>query len=121
MINAIKIYTGEDGHTHMVRGSVLDNHLTHAGSIRFKETSAGSVYDWHTAPTIQYVITITGMLEFELHSGEIFIIQPGDVLIAMDTTGSGHKWRMIGDQPWMRAYVTFDKTKEINFTPAEEG
>jgi quercetin dioxygenase-like cupin family protein len=115
MIKAIKIYTGDDGHTHVVHGSVLEDHLTHAASIRFKETPPHSFYDWHPAPTIQYVITLLGTLEFETHSGEKFIIQPGDVLIAMDTTGSGHKWHLTDDNPWRRAYIVFDETKEINF------
>ena len=115
MIKAYKIFTGEDGHSHVVEGSVMDNHLTNANSIRFKETPAHSTYDWHTAPTIQYVITLTGTLEFTMHSGETFVIKPGEVLIAMDTTGSGHSWRLIDDQPWKRAYVTFDENMEMNF------
>ena len=29
---------------------------------------------------------------------------PADLLFALDTTDSGHKWRLIDDQPWKRAY-----------------
>jgi hypothetical protein len=25
--------------------------------------------------------------------------------VATDTTGTGHKWRLIDDQPWRRCYV----------------
>ena len=32
-------------------------------------------------------------------------LRPGDVLVATDDVGSGHKWRLIDDQPWRRAYV----------------
>lgn len=117
MIKAYKIYTGPDGHTHIAVGSVAENHLTKAVAIRFKETLPHAFYDWHTAPTTQYVITISGTLEFVTHSGEMFILKPGDILIAMDTTGSGHKWRLIDDQPWKRAYVLFEKDAEINFVP----
>ena len=117
MIKAYKIYTGSDGHSHVVEGTVLDNHLTHANSIRFRETPAFSTYDWHPAPTIQYVLSFLGTLEFTMHSGETFLLKPGEILIAMDTTGSGHKWRLVDDQPWKRAYVTFDESQEINFQP----
>jgi quercetin dioxygenase-like cupin family protein len=115
MIKAYKIFTGADGHTHVVEGAVLDNHLTNAQSIRFKETPAGSSYDWHTAPDIQYVISLSGTLSFEMHSGNTFTLRPGEVLIAMDTTGTGHRWQLTDKEPWRRAYVTFDENQEINF------
>jgi len=115
MIKAYKIFTGADGHTHIAEGTVTENQLFTAESIRFKETPAHSVYEWHTAPTIQYVLTLTGTLEFETFSGQSFVLKPGEVLIAMDVTGSGHKWKLIDDQPWKRAYITFDPGKEINF------
>ena len=48
-----------------------------------------------------------GTLEFTTRDGETFILHPGDVLLAADTTGSGHRWRLIDDQPWRRVYVGF--------------
>jgi quercetin dioxygenase-like cupin family protein len=53
----------------------------------------------------QYVITLSGTLEFETRRGERFTIAPGDVLVAEDTTGGGHRWRLVDDQPWRRVYV----------------
>ena len=117
MIKAIKIYSAPDGHTKVVHGTVAENHLTAAVSIRFKTTPPHSSYDWHPAPTTQYVITLAGTLEFETFSGETFILRPGQVLIAQDTIGSGHKWRLIDDQPWVRVYVAFNSEAEINFIP----
>ena len=32
-------------------------------------------------------------------------MRPGDVLVATDTAGTGHKWRLIDDEPWRRCYV----------------
>ncbi len=90
--------------------------MTEAISIRFKETPAYSFYDYHPAPVTQYVVTLSGTLLFETFLGDTFIFEPGDVLIAMDTTGSGHKWKMIDDQPWRRAYVAFKEDAIINFT-----
>ena len=116
MINAYKIYTGYDGHTHIVTGSVSESFMTEVISISFKETPPYSSYDWHPAPVTQYVISLSGTLLFETWLGETFILKPGDILIAMDTTGSGHKWQLIDDQPWKRAYVVFKKDTVINFT-----
>ena len=117
MIKAYKIYTGPDNHTHVETGTVEEMHLTSAVSIRFKETPAPAAYDWHTAPTTQYVLTLTGTLQFETHLGETFVLKPGEVLLAMDTTGSGHKWHLLGDAPWKRAYVLFTDEAEVNFVP----
>lgn len=76
-----------------------------ARSISFEETAAGSSLDWHNAPHRQYVITLSGRLEFETRKGEKQVVEPGDVLLAEDTAGGGHRWRLIDEQPWRRAYV----------------
>ena len=117
MIQAYRLYTGTDGHSHVVRGSVNDNHLVQAESILFKETPAHASYDWHNDPIPQYVITLAGVLEFTTVGGETFTIRPGDVLIAIDDTGSGHKWRLINDEPWKRAYVVFTPGADTQFIP----
>lgn len=116
MIRAYKIYTGSDGHSHIVSGIVNELGITKVISISFKETPPHSSYDWHPAPAVQYVISLTGTLLFETWLGETFILKPGDILIAMDTTGSGHKWKIIDDEPWKRAYIVIDNNAEINFT-----
>jgi quercetin dioxygenase-like cupin family protein len=115
MIKAYKIYTGSDGHSHVTSGVMLEDVLAKASSIRFKETAPYSTYDWHPAPSIQYVITLSGTLEFETFLGETFILKPGEVLLAMDLTGSGHKWKLIDDKPWKRAYIAFGKEDEVIF------
>ena len=117
MIRAYKLYTGNDGHSYVQVGTVSNLQVNPAASIMFNETPAHSYYDWHPAPTTQYVITLSGTLLFETGPGETFTLQPGDILIAMDTIGSGHKWQLIDDQPWKRVYVAFTDESEINFVP----
>jgi quercetin dioxygenase-like cupin family protein len=115
MIRAYKLFTGEDGHSHVIEGTVANKNLTEAVSVMFNETAPRSSYDWHSAPTTQYVITLSGTLLFETFLGETFTLRPGDILIALDTTGTGHKWQLIDDQPWQRVYVAFNDKAEINF------
>jgi quercetin dioxygenase-like cupin family protein len=117
MIRAWHLYTGEDGNSHVTRGHISETALIEAKAIHFKETAAHSDLDWHDAPTTQYVITLSGVLEFTNRGGETFIIEPGDILIAMDTTGTGHKWRLINDQPWRRAYIIFPPDTNPQFIP----
>jgi quercetin dioxygenase-like cupin family protein len=117
MIRAYRLYTGPDGHSHVEIGSVPAGHVEDAGSILFQETPAHSSLDWHNAPTTQYVITLSGVLEFTTHTGETFTVNPGEILIALDTTGTGHKWRLVDDNPWKRAYVVFKDGAAVRFVP----
>jgi quercetin dioxygenase-like cupin family protein len=73
--------------------------------------------EWHDAPTTQYVITLAGVLEFTTVGGETFTIHPGEVLVAEDNSGSGHKWRLVNDEPWKRAYVVFKQGADTYFVP----
>jgi len=115
MIKAYRLYTGPDGHSHVTSGSIINHDLVAVESIHFEETPAHSSLDWHTAPTSQYVITLAGVLEFVTHGGETFTLHPGEILIALDTTGTGHKWRLVNDEPWKRGYVAFKENTKINF------
>jgi quercetin dioxygenase-like cupin family protein len=117
MIRAYYLYTGEDGNSHVRRGSVSEGILVEAESIQFKESPPHSSYDWHPDPVPQYVLTLAGVLEFTTMTGETFIIHPGDVLVATDHTGSGHKWRLVNDEPWRRAYVLFKPGSDAHFVP----
>jgi len=78
-------------------------------SVRLAETEPGGVYDWHPAPRKQVVVTLTGTIEFTFGNGEVLLVNPGDVFLAADVEGRGHKWRIIGDEPWRRLYVHIDK------------
>jgi hypothetical protein len=35
-------------------------------------------------------------------------------------TGTGHKWRLINDQPWRRAYILFAPGADPQFIPAND-
>jgi quercetin dioxygenase-like cupin family protein len=117
MIRAYRLYTGPDGHSHVSRGSVTPVKIVEAEHIMFKESPPQSSYDWHNDPIPQYVLTLAGVLEFTTVGGEVFTIQPGDVLVAEDHTGSGHKWRLVNDDPWRRAYVVFKEGVDTQFVP----
>ena len=54
------------------------------------------------------MITTSRTLAFEMRGGDTFTIRPGDVLLAEDITGGGHRWRLVDDEPWRRVYVELD-------------
>ena len=79
-----------------------------ARRVHAQESPPGSALDWHDAPCRQYVITLRGTLRFTTRDGRSFLLGPGDVLLAEDTTGGGHRWELVDDQPWSRVYVEID-------------
>lgn len=125
MIRCIRIWTNEDGNSSFEEGTLglpggkpgdMIGPTVAAASVSFRETEPGGAHDWHNAPTHQLVLTLGGTLEFETHDKRHFILRPGDVLLAEDTSGTGHVWKLIGDEPWRRAYVIVPEGTELGFT-----
>jgi len=116
-IRAFKLYTGRDNASHVLEGTIDEKARTDVIAIHFQETPAYSSYDWHPDPEPQYVITLSGTLEFTTRNGETFVLRPGDVLLAEDNVGTGHKWRLIDDQPWRRAYIVLKPGAKDSFVP----
>jgi hypothetical protein len=114
-IRAFKLYTGPDQASHVLEGTIDDSVRTDVISIDFKETPAHSADGWHDSPQVQYVITLSGTLEFTTRDGETFVLRPGDVLLSADNAAAGHKWRLIDDQPWRRAYVVMKPGAKDSF------
>src|SRR5262245_15410532 len=102
---------------HTLRKERLLNAITEVVAIHFEESAPLASFDWHDAPESQYVITLSGTLEVTTRDGEKFILRPGDVLVATDEIGSGHKWRLIDDEPWRRAYVILKPGTPDVFVP----
>jgi len=128
MIRCVRIWTGEDGNSLFEEGSIDLADGMRGDSVgkavpvlqlSFQETSSGGSYEWHQDPAPRFVITLSGTLEFETKSGATFTIRPGDVLLAQDNSGTGHKWRLIGDDPWRRAYVVYKEGADLSFKPAK--
>lgn len=127
MIRCVRIWTGNDGQSAFEeghidlgggdRGDVLSGNVA-ATSISFRETRSGGTFAWHDAPRRQFVITLSGTLDFETRKGEHFTINPGDILLAEDTTGGGHSWKLVDEQPWRRAYVILGPETEVAFKKA---
>jgi quercetin dioxygenase-like cupin family protein len=115
MLRAFKLYTGKDNQSHVREGTINETDRTDVIAIHFKETPAHSSHDWHPAPEPQFVITLSGTLEFVTPDGEKFTVRPGDILFAEDNAGGGHKWRLIDDQPWRRAYVVLKPGAKDSF------
>jgi quercetin dioxygenase-like cupin family protein len=108
---------GADNASHVLQGTIDQNMRNDVTSIHFKQSPAHASYDWHNDPEPQYVITLSGTLAFATRNGEKFTLHPGEVLVAEDNTGTGHRWNMIDDQPWRRGYVVLKPGTRDSFIP----
>ena len=96
-----RVYTGSDGESHIeqVGFDFSEREGTRtvtqkASAVAFAQRTAGSFSDFHTAPRRQYVLYLTVGVEIGLGDGSSLIMEPGDVLLAEDTTGHGHTSRV---------------------------
>ncbi|QDE39751.1 cupin domain-containing protein [Luteibacter pinisoli] len=130
MIRCVRLWTGTDGNSVFEEGELdigVGLHGRASGlpiavhELSFQETTTGGSFEWHQDPQPQFVLTLAGNVEFEVKSGATFVVNPGDVLIAQDDSGTGHRWRLIGDQPWRRAYVVYDTGSALHFTKKVHG
>jgi hypothetical protein len=104
-----RLYTGEDGKTH-VEEMTLESHpelaqLHTVTGVAFESRDPGYFIDWHPAPRRQYVITLSGEYEIGLEDGSVHRYGPGHVTLAEDLTGKGHTTRVIGSEPRVTATV----------------
>ena len=99
------MYTGPDGLTHLRNNQMKLGELEKAAAIVIGRIAANPAFssDWHNAPQRRYVVPLSGRFEVEVSSdGTIKSFGPGDILLAEDTTGKGHKTRAVGgDCVWL--------------------
>ena len=125
MVPCIRLWTGDDSQSHFEQGHIVLDPGPHGDrasgklavtTVSFQETAHGGALDWHTAPVRQLVITLSGTLDFQTRSGQHFILKPGVILLAEDTAGGGHSWRLIDAEPWRRVYVVLARGAAVPFT-----
>lgn len=100
------IYTGSDGQSHFVeapprlhvnREDRRWTGLLGATGWMYAESKAGPFSDWHTSAPGGFSVMLEGCMEMEVGGGERQSFGPGDILIACDVTGQGHRTRMTQD------------------------
>ncbi|MGQ3892714.1 hypothetical protein [Legionella sp. CNM-4043-24] len=54
--------------------------------------------DWHNPAQKLFIIVLSGVMQIETSSGEIKNFGPGEILLAEDLTGKGHKTRSLNGE-----------------------
>lgn len=68
--------------------------------------------DLHPSPLRMWIFVLDGEMEFEASDGERHRVQAGDALLLEDTTGRGHRSRVIGDTAAKLAVVELEPARE---------
>jgi hypothetical protein len=116
-MKVVRLYTGADNKSHFEDLQIplkdggktgFVSALTKATGVVFRETGGDYDYDFHTAPRRQYVVNLEGEVEIEVGDGTRRILRTGDILLAEDTTGQGHKSRAVAGKPRKSLFITLD-------------
>ena len=93
----VNITAGADGESHVQQCALeyserggLATATQAAVSVSFVSRRDGAFTDFHPAPRRQYMLYLTARVQLGLGDGSSVIMEPGDVLLAEDTTGHGH-------------------------------
>lgn len=102
MFKIYRIFSDDNGDSHIEELTVQLNDAGTIGRLSakvpatgviFREVEASYDYDYHTAPERQYVVMLDGELEIETSLHDKRVLKAGDILLAEDTTGKGHRSR----------------------------
>ncbi len=115
MFTVTRIYSDANGDSHF---EDIEIPLTDAGDIGFlsetnnvseiifREVKPTYDYHFHNAPQRQYIVLLDGGIEIETSLGEKRIFNPGEVLLAEDTTGKGHRSKNIENKKRKSLFIT---------------
>lgn len=112
-----RIYTDTDGRSRFEDIDVPLPIVSEIGRMSDRAPATGVVFrendetydlDWHPAPARQYVITLQGQVEVQAGDGTKRIFGPGDIMLAEDTTGQGHRSRYLSGNPRKSVFITLD-------------
>jgi uncharacterized cupin superfamily protein len=126
-INISRLYTGEDGESHYqdiylpilnFEGSNIplnpqkDKFIwtepLKATNIIFGDLYNNKPHDWQCVPRRQLVITLDGQVQWSVYDGSTRRFNTGDILLAEDTTGRGHKRLLTSEANHKVAMITLD-------------
>ncbi len=68
-----------------------------AAGWRFLHLPPRWVGDWHPTPNRLWIFCLAGEMEFEASDRTVNRVGPGGAMLLEDTTGRGHRSRVIGD------------------------
>ncbi|MCR9097160.1 MAG: hypothetical protein NXI30_23300 [bacterium] len=116
-MHVTRIYTGDDGESHFedVEVPLRDfgdlgriSEIVPVSGLMFREVDADYDFDFHTAPRRQYVVNLDAAVDIEVGDGTRRRIGAGEILLAEDTTGRGHRSIAVDGKPRRCLFIALD-------------
>lgn len=105
-VSYVRLFADADGPSHIEKGLAVGLDATNfvppapaigvsalqpASGCAFLSVPAGYFGDWHPSPKRQWLVFISGQMEFETSDGQRYLGRPGSVVLLEDTEGPGHR------------------------------
>ncbi len=106
----VRLYTGDDAQSHF-QDLDLDTFPAEwsfqvpNAKIKFTRGDGYPVDDWHNVARRQYLIILSGQMEVTVGDGTVRVLHAGDMMLAEDLTGQGHKIRSLGRGPYLQVAI----------------
>ncbi|CAM9932530.1 unnamed protein product [Discosporangium mesarthrocarpum] len=71
----------------------------------FRETPGEYDFDFHVAPTRQFVVSLDAGVDIEVSNGTRRVFPAGTVMFLEDTWGQGHRSRAVGGMPRRSLFI----------------
>jgi hypothetical protein len=103
-----RVFTGDDNESHFedVRLELIEqgeigaiSEMWPTKGVIFRKVKGDYNLGFHNAPRRQFVVNLTGSVDIEIGDGTVKRLGPGDILLAEDTTGRGHKSSNVAGEP----------------------
>jgi hypothetical protein len=112
-VKVVYLYSGEDGQSHFADCEVAavpsalgaTSLPLQALEVSLRDTEGGPTsVDFRPAPRRQLVVLLKGQVEYFCGDGSRRLLGSGDILLADDTTGQGHRAEII-ENPRVQVFV----------------
>jgi hypothetical protein len=122
-MKVVRVYTGDDGASHFEDVEVdLPNQgiggqmseLIGGTGVIFRHVQGSYDLDFHTAPRRQFVVNLLGEVDITVGDGTCRRLGAGEILLAEDTTGQGHKSQAVGGRPRDCLFIPIDEGAVIS-------
>ncbi len=115
-MNITRIYADESGESRfedvdlptIEHPAGIQSQLMAVDKLFVRESPGGGDQGWHRAPKKVLVVPLSGQVEVEVSSGELRRFGPGDILLAEDLDGKGHRTRTLTADPRTTLFITLD-------------
>ena len=122
-MQVVRVFTGSDDQSHfedidiaVPNGSVGGrlSRLIKGSGVIFREVDGNYDLDFHTAPRRQFVVNLFGSVDITVGDGTLRRLGPGEILLAEDLTGQGHKSQAVDGQLRSCLFIPIDDDETVS-------